>query len=132
LSNRKCTLWTSAFALTGAAATVVPLTAMTPAAQAKVTPKPLVAKTLPYNRLDSGGNGYWAYDNFTRTLTLTYLGKSTDRARGEGEHPTDHLAGGVTGDGIVIRVPVGGPSCQMVWQHPQRVDTEGHEPCTSI
>jgi len=132
LSNRKCTLQTSAFALTGAAATVVPLTAMTPAAQAKVTPKPLVAKTLPHNRLDSGGNGYWAYDNFTRTLTLTYLGKSTDRARGEGEHPTDHLAGGVTGDGIVNRVPVGGPSCQMVWQHPQRVDTEGHEPCTSI
>ena len=44
---------------------------------------------------------------------------------------TDHLAGGVTGDGIVIGVPVGGPSCQMVWQHPQRVGTEGHEPCTS-
>jgi len=132
LSNRKRTLQTSAFALTGAAATVVPLTAMTPAEQAKVAPKPLVAKTLLHNRLDSGGKGYWAYDNFTRTLTLTYLGKSTDRARGEGEHPTDHLAGGVTGDGIVIRVPVGGPSCQMVWQHPQRVDTEGHEPCTSI
>jgi len=132
LSNRKRTLQTSAFALTGAAATVVPLAAMTPAEQAKVAPKPLVAKTLLHNRLDSGGKGYWAYDNFTRTLTLTYLGKSTDRARGEGEHPTDHLAGGVTGDGIVIRVPVGGPSCQMVWQHPQRVDTEGHEPCTSI
>jgi len=132
LSNRKRTLQTSAFALTGAVATVVPLTAMTPAEQAKVAPKPLVAKTLLHNRLDSGGKGYWAYDNFTRTLTLTYLGKSTDRARGEGEHPTDHLAGGVTGDGIVIRVPVGGPSCQMVWQHPQRVDTEGHEPCTSI
>jgi hypothetical protein len=25
-----------------------------------------------------------AYDNFIRTLTLTYLGKSTDRAGGEG------------------------------------------------
>jgi len=132
MSNRRHTLRTPAFPPTGAAATVVPLTAMTPAAQAKVAPKPLAAKTLLPKRLGSGGNGYWANDNFTRTPTFTYLGKSTGRARGEGEHPTDHLAGGVTGDGIIIRVPVGGPSCQMVWQHPQRVDTEGHEPCTSI
>jgi anti-sigma-K factor RskA len=84
LSNWKHTPWTSAFALTGAAATVVPLTAMTPAAQAKVAPEPLVAKTLLHDRLDSGANGYWAYDNFTRTLILTYLGKPTDRARGKG------------------------------------------------
>ena len=76
-------------------------------------------------------HSYWAYDNFIRTLTLTHLGKPTDRER-EGERLTDHLTGGVTGDGIVIGIPVGGPSCQMVWQHPQRVDTEGHEPCTSI
>ena len=45
MSNRKHTPWTSALTLTGAAATVVPLTAMTP---------------------------------------LTHLGKSTDRAKGEG------------------------------------------------
>lgn len=51
-----------------------------PAAQAKVAPKPLVARTLLHNRLDSGGNSYWAYNNFTRTLILTYLGKSTDPA----------------------------------------------------
>ena len=111
MSNRKHTLWTSAFALTGTAATAAPIMAMTPAAQATVAPKPLVARTMLHNRLDSGGHGYWAYDNFTRTLTLTHPGKPTDRARGKGEHLTDHLAGGVTGDGIVIRVPVGGPSC---------------------
>jgi hypothetical protein len=84
LPDSKHTLRTSGFALTGAATTVVPLTARIPAAQAKVAPKPLVAKTLLHNRLDSGGNGYWAYDNFTQTLTLTCLGKLTDRARGEG------------------------------------------------
>ena len=84
MSNRKHTLRTSAFALTGAVGTVVPLTAMTPAAHAEVALKPLVAKTPLHNRLDSGGNGYWAYDNFTRTRTLTYLGKSVDRARGRG------------------------------------------------
>jgi hypothetical protein len=39
----------------------------------------------------------------------------------------EHLAGGPTGYGTVIRLPVGGPACQMVWQHPRRVDTEGHE-----
>ncbi len=84
MSNRKHTLWPSAFALTGGAPAVVPLAAMTPAAQAKVAPKSLAVKTLLHNRLDSGGNGYWAYDHFTRTLTFTCLGKSIDRARGEG------------------------------------------------
>ncbi len=84
MSNRKHTLWTSAFALTGAAPAVVPVAAMTPAAQAKVAPKSLAARTLLHSRLDSGGNGYRAHDHFTRTLTLTCLGKSTGRARGEG------------------------------------------------
>jgi hypothetical protein len=63
LSNRKHTLWTSAFALTGAAR--------------------------------------WQ--------------KHGREREAKGEHLTDHLAGGVTGDGIVIGVPVGGLSCQMVW-----------------
>jgi len=111
MPNMKHTLWTPAFTLTGAGvgATVVRLTAMTSAARAKAAPEPLVAKPL------------------------IYPGKSTGRTRGrEGEHLTDHLAGGVTGDSAVTRVPVGGPSCQMVWQRPDRVDTEGHEPCTSI
>ena len=84
MSNRKYTPWTSAFTLTGTAATEAPIMAMTPAAQATVAPEPLVATTLLHNRLYSGGNGYWADDNFTRTLTLTHPGKPTDRARGKG------------------------------------------------
>ena len=54
MSNRKHTLRTSAVALTGAAARGASTTAMTPAAQPKVAPKPLVAKAPPHNRLDSG------------------------------------------------------------------------------
>jgi hypothetical protein len=53
------------------------------------------------------------------------LAETTREEERGGQHLTDHPAGGVTGGGIVIRAPVGGPSCQMVWQHPQRVDTEG-------
>jgi hypothetical protein len=37
----------------------------------------LTATTRIVNRYDSGGNGNWAYDTFTRTLTVTYLGKVT-------------------------------------------------------
>ncbi len=84
LSNRKHTLRASAFALTGAAPAVVPLAAMTPAAQAVVAPKSPAARTLPHSRLDSAGNGYWAYDHFTPALALTYPGQSAGRARGEG------------------------------------------------
>jgi hypothetical protein len=40
----------------------------------------VTATTQLRNRPDGGGNGYWAYDNFTRTLQLHYLGKSTDPA----------------------------------------------------
>lgn len=76
MSNRKH-LWKTGLALTGAAAMVVPLAAFTPAASARVIkpPVPDTAVSELYARPDSGGNGFWAYDTITRTLTLTYLGK---------------------------------------------------------
>ena len=58
--------------LTGAAGTAV--------ASAATHPAPTTAVTKITSRLDSGGNGNWATDKFTRTLALTYLGKSKDPA----------------------------------------------------
>lgn len=49
-------------------------------ASAAVTPHPVTAITQLHNRPDGGGNGTWAKDNFKRTLTEHYLGKSTDPA----------------------------------------------------
>lgn len=37
----------------------------------------VTATTRIINRLDSGGNGDWAYDGFTRVLTVNYLGHVT-------------------------------------------------------
>jgi hypothetical protein len=39
-----------------------------------------VTAVMTIGRNDSGGGGIWAMDNFTRTLTLYYLGKSTRAA----------------------------------------------------
>jgi hypothetical protein len=44
------------------------------------TVAPVTTVTHLINRNDGGGNGTWAYDTFTRTMTLNYLGKSTDPA----------------------------------------------------
>lgn len=75
---RKTGYWLSAAALLAA-----PLTAaFTPAAaSAKTVPRPVVASTIIKMRPDHGGAGNtWAYDNMTRQLTISYLGKSTDPA----------------------------------------------------
>lgn len=40
----------------------------------------VTATTTLHNRPDSGGNGNWATDNFTRTLQLHYLGKDNSPA----------------------------------------------------
>src|SRR4249920_3606030 len=53
--------------------------AMTASASAATHPV-LTSTTKIVNRLDGGGNGPWAHDNMTRTLHLTYLGKSHDVA----------------------------------------------------
>jgi hypothetical protein len=37
----------------------------------------VTATTVIVNRLDSGGNGNWAYDSFKRVVTWNYLGKVT-------------------------------------------------------
>jgi hypothetical protein len=42
--------------------------------------RPVTAVMTIVGRNDSGGGGIWAMDNFTRTLTLYYLGKSTRAA----------------------------------------------------
>ena len=50
------------------------------AAAARQAPRPVTAVMTIVGRNDSGGGGIWAMDNFTRTLTLYYLGKSTRAA----------------------------------------------------
>lgn len=57
----------------------VPATLVAGSASAAVH-HPLVSTTKITNRLDGGGNGPWANDTMQRTLSLNYLGKSTDPA----------------------------------------------------
>ena len=40
----------------------------------------ITAVTHISHRYDNGGGGHWAVDRFDRTLTIDYLGKSTDPA----------------------------------------------------
>ena len=49
-------------------------------AAASQAPRPVTAVMTIVGRNDSGGGGIWAMDNFTRTLTLYCLGKSTRAA----------------------------------------------------
>lgn len=52
----------------------VPATLATASAHAAVR-HPVTSVTKITNREDGGGGGVWAKDNFTRTLTVNYLGK---------------------------------------------------------
>jgi hypothetical protein len=60
-----------------AAGAAVALAGLAGAATAAPVHGQLTATTRIVNRYDSGGAGNWAYDTFTRTLTVTYLGKVT-------------------------------------------------------
>jgi hypothetical protein len=60
--------------LAGAGATAASA-ATTPAVRGEIT-----AVTHLSHRYDGGGAGNWAVDKFSRTLTINYLGKSTDPA----------------------------------------------------
>jgi hypothetical protein len=61
-----------------AAASLLGVVGLTASSASAATHKTTVttAVTQVRNRPDSGGNGYWANDKFTRTLTLTYQGKT--------------------------------------------------------
>jgi hypothetical protein len=61
---------------TAAAIAVSAPAALAVSAQAAVQ-HPVTSVTKIVNRTDGGGGGTWAYDSFTRTLNLTYLGKVT-------------------------------------------------------
>jgi hypothetical protein len=71
LVTRAAVVAAAAGILGGAAATSASA-AVTPASRGTVT-----SVTHIHNRYDSGGNGNWAYDTFSRTLTVSYLGKVT-------------------------------------------------------
>lgn len=77
--NARKSLLTKALLSAGAFA-VLAGSAGTAVASAATHPAPTTAVTKITSRYDSGGNGNWATDNFTRTLALTYLGKSKDPA----------------------------------------------------
>jgi hypothetical protein len=64
--------------------------------------KPIVATTVLHNRPDSGGNGTWAFDTMTRTLTLTYLGKSADPAHAAAPYM---YSGSISDSGTFLDIP---------------------------
>jgi len=83
MSSRRTKLAAIASAIVAGGALTASLAAM-PAhaataspAIAAAPPTTITAVTNIINRPDNGGGGVWANDSFTRTLTLTYLGKVT-------------------------------------------------------
>jgi hypothetical protein len=63
-------------ATAAAIAASVPATLLAGSASAAVH-HPVTSVTHITNRADGGGGGTWAYDTFSRTLTVNYLGKVT-------------------------------------------------------
>jgi hypothetical protein len=70
---------TKLIASAAAAASLLGVVGLTASSASAATHRTVTttATTQIRNRPDSGGNGYWANDKFTRVLSLTYQGKAT-------------------------------------------------------
>jgi hypothetical protein len=75
---RKSSLFASAATVAAFAGIAFGAVGTTAHAATFAASRTVTATTQLHNRPDGGGNGTWAYDTFSRTLQLHYLGKSAD------------------------------------------------------